>query len=331
MYRIDDVYDDAKKILGICDDAKLFRWLGRAASLVCNKADLEGLKGWIDICTVGCSCTGASPCSRTCGRQCLTMPAEVETVLAINIGGRPSLGLAQNFNFHLNGPGDCCTSCDWAWQDLGENYYTYRDLITPAKLVVYLQTAEDNNKEFIVYGYDENGNVLRRQVAGVWKDGYAVPTIFGIAVPDEEAPTIARITAIYKEKTVGSVRLSTIDDSGITGVLLGTYEPNQTIPQFRRVQLNRCTRWARVAYMKTSPSFFSRDDHVPLKSSQALLLALQAVKEYSERQVADAHAFEADAARLEIEAQQKLDAPLFFPMQVVDRNSIRDRGDYSIE
>jgi len=328
---VTDIYDESKKILGACDDVKLFRWLGDAASLVCNKADLEGLKGWLDICTAGCRCTGAQPCSRSCGRQCLTMPAEVETVLAINIGGRPALGLAQNYNFHLNGLGDCCTSCDWSWQDLGENYYTFRDLITPAKLVVYLQTPEDNNKEFIVYGYDIDGNLLRRQVGGVWKDGYAVPTIFGIAVPDENAPTIARITAIFKAPTVGSVRLSTIDDSGLTGVLLGTYEPNQTIPQFRRVQLNRCTKWARVAYMKTSPTFLTRDDHIPLKSRRGFLCAVQAVKFYSEADLARAHAFEADAARMEVEAQEKLDAPLYFPIQVVDRNSLRDKCDYWID
>lgn len=331
IFRVDDIWDEAKKTFGICEDAKVFRLLGDAASLVCNKADLEGLKGFLDICSVGCSCSGERPCCNTCGKRCLTLPREVETVIAVNIGGKPALGFAQLFNFHQNGPGDCCTGCDFSWMDLGKNFSTYKDLITPAKLVVYTQTAEDDNLEFIVYGYDGDGNVLRRQVAGEWKNGLAIPTIFGAAIPDSDAPTVARITGIFKQASVGSMRLSTIDDSGTTGVLLGVYEPDETVPQFRRIQLNRSCGWARVAFLKSSPIFHSRYDHIPLMSRRAFLLACRAVKSYEDLQLPEAHAFEADAARLEVEAQMKLDAPLYFPIQVVDRNSIRDKSDYWIE
>lgn len=331
MFRIEDIYEESKRIFGICDDVKLFRLLGDAASLICNKADLEGMKGTLDICSAGCSCTGASPCSDSCGRQCLTMPREVETVVAVNIGGKPALGFAQLFNHHLNGPGDCRQSCEFSWQDMGAYYYTFRDLITPAKLVVYTQTPLDDNKEFLVYGYDSAGNVLRRQVSGEWKNGLAIPTIFGAAIPDDEAPEVARITAIFKAASVGSMRLSTIDDSGDTGVLLGLYEPDETTPQFRRIRLNRCCNWARVSYLKSSPTFNSRYDHVPLKSRRAFLLACQAVKHYIDLQIGDAHAFEADAARLEVEAQNRLDAPLYMPVQIVDYNGLRDKRDFQID
>lgn len=330
MFLVRDIWDESLKIAGFCDERKMYRWLGDSASLIVNKADLSGLQGLIDICSVGCGCSGSNACGGSCGRRCLTLPREVETVIAINIGGRPAIGRGQNFNFHLNGLGDCCQSCDWSWMDMGANYYTFRDLITPAKLVAYLETPEDNNTELIVLGYDSNGNVLQRQVGGVWKAGYAVPTIYGAAIPDEGAPMVARITGVHKEVTVGSVRLSSIDDSGQTGVLLGTYEPSQTVPQFRRVQLNRACNWARVAYMKSSPQFTSLDDHIPLKSRRAFLLAVQAVKSYADLQLGEAHAFEADAARLEVEAQIKLDAPLDFPIQVIDRNSLHDKRDYWI-
>lgn len=331
MFRIDDIYDEGKKIFGICDDVKLFRLFGDAISLIVYKSDIEGLKGTLDICSVGCSCTGPRPCSAGCGKTCLTMPREIEVVVAVNIGGKPALGYAQLFNHHLNGPGDCKCSCDWSWQDLGAYFSTFRDLITPAKLVVYTQTPADNNKDFIVYGYDNSGNVLRRQVAGEWKNGLAIPTIFGAALPDDGAPTVARITGIFKQASVGSMRLSTIDDSGATGVLLGLYEPDETVPQFRRIQLNRSCGWARVSYLKPSPTFNSRFDHVPLKSRRAFLLACQAVKHQMDLQIAEAHAYEADATRLEVEAQNHLDAPLFMPVQVVDLNSLRDKRDYQIE
>lgn len=331
MYRVVDIADEAKKIIGICDTTKFFRWVGDAVSLIANKIDTEALKGTLDICTVGCSCEGERPCSRTCGKLCLTMPREVQTVIGVNIGGRPALGYAQLFNFHLNGPGDCCQSCEFTWQDLGAYFSTYRDLITPAKLVVYTQTPEDNNKEFLVYGYDSEGNVLKRQVAGVWQNGLAIPTIFGAAIPDVDAPEVARITGIFKAPSVGSMRLSTIDDSGTTGVLLGVYEPDEQVPQFRRIQLNRSCNWARVSYLKTVQEFSSLYDHIPLLSRWAFLLAVKAIKAYSEEQIDIAHAFEADAARLEGEAQNKLDAPLFMPIQVVGLNDLRDKSDYCIE
>lgn len=331
MFQLNDAWEEARKIFSGCNEPTLLRWMTDAAALIWAKIDTEGTKGYLDVCSVGCNCTDSNGCRQNCGRRCLTLPREVATVIGVNIGGRPALGYSQLFNFHLNGPGDCRQSCEFSWQDLGASYSTFRDLITPAKLVVYTQTPEDNNKEFIVFGYDSNGNVLRRQVAGEWRNGLAIPTIFGAAIPDDDAPLVARITGIFKEPSVGSMRLSTTDDSGATGVLLGIYEPDETTPQFRRIQLNRACNWARVAYLRNSPNFTSRYDHVPLLSRRGFLLAMQAIKEYNERQLADAHAFEADAARLEAEQQMKLEAPTYMPIQVVSLNHLRGEDYYDIE
>jgi hypothetical protein len=319
MYRVIDIADDAKKILGACDEDKFLRKLSDAVSLIVNKGDFEGWKGWLDICTTG-------------DGKCITLPREVETVLAVNIGGQPALGFGQLFNFHLNGPGDCNCSCDWSWQDQGNFHSTYRDIVQPARLVAHLQTAEDNGKELIVFGYDNHGQVLRRKIGTEWRDGYQVPTIYGLAVSDEGAPTIARITGIFKARTVGSIRLSSVDDSGATGITLGIYEPDETLPQYRRIKLNRTCNWVRVAYRKINPIFHSRFDHVPLKSRVALLLAVSATKFYSEFKLAEAHAFEADAARMEIEAQHSAEPTTTLnPIQVVDRSqSLRDKSDYCI-
>jgi hypothetical protein len=320
MFRVDDVYDEAKKIIGNCDDASLFRYLADAVTLIANKGDFEGWKGWLDICTSG-------------DGRCVTMPREVLTVLAVNMGGKPTLGYGTFFNFHLNGIGDCKTPCGWSWQDQGAWHCTYRDLETPAKVVAHLQTAEDNNKELIVYGYDSAGKKLRREEGGVWKDGYRVPTIYGVAVPDTDAPLIARITGIFKEKTVGSIQLSTTDDSATTGVLLGVFEPDEQVPRYRRIKLSRACSWVRIAYRKTNPSFSSRYDHVPLESPLALLLAVQARKNYKMEKLNEAMAYEANAARLELEAQSVLEPNTTFnPIQVHDGpgSTLVDKEDYDI-
>lgn len=330
MFRVDDVYDESKKVIGTCDDTKLFRWMGDVVTMIANKGDFEGWKGSLDICTVGCNCpatTPPTPCYRnlSCGRRCITLPREVETVLGVNIGGKPSLGFGTLFNFHLNGPGDCKQSCQWSWQDQGNWHCTHRDIITPIKVVAYLQTPEDNGKQLIVFGYDGNGNLLRRQVNGEWINGYQVPTVHGVALPDAGAPLIARITGVFKERTVSSVRLASIDNT----VQLANYEPDETLPQYRRIIINRSSNWVRIAYMKSNPIFNSRWDHIPLRSRVGFLLGMQARKHYADSQIGDAHAYEADAARLEIEAQLKAEPiTTHMPLQVIDgMSSLRDKGD----
>jgi len=333
VFVLQEAEEEARKIIGQCDEETFLKWCSDVVLLISAKMDTEAFKGTLDICTSGgCDCGSSKQCHRgnKCGKRCVTLPREVETVIAANIGGRPSLGFGQLFNFHLNGPGDCRQTCEWSWVDDGANHCTYKDLLTPAKLVAYLQTEEDNGKKLIVFGYDVHGNVLRRQVGGVWLDGYQVPTIFGYAIPDVDAPLIARITGVTKELSAGSMRLATIDSSGLTGVNLAVYEPDETVPQYRRIILNRTCDWVRIAYLKSSKRFRSVFDHVPLHSRLAFLLGMQARKQYKALQLADAHAFEADAARLELEVQMKFEPPVLFPVQVDDRNNLRDKSDYQI-
>lgn len=333
MFRVDDIYDEGKKIIGQCDDLKFFRWCGDVVTMIANKADFEGWKGWIDICTAGCSCSSGQNCSlgACCGKKCVTLPREVSTVIAANIGGQPALGFGQLFNFHLNGPGDCRQSCEWSWQDQGNWHVTYRDLITPAELVVHLQNPEDNNKQFIIYGYDAAGNKLRRESGGQWVDGLLLPTVYGYAIPSTPAVFVSRITGLYKEPSAGSMRLATTDSNGKSGVNLGVYEPDETLPQLRRIILNRSCNWVRVAYIKSTPTFDSRFDHVPLNSRVGFLIGMQARKSYAALDFASAHSCEADAARLELEAQQKLEPPTYTPIQVIDRNNLRDKSEYRID
>jgi hypothetical protein len=315
MFTVQQVYSEAKKIIGNCNDERLFQILGDVVSLIANKGEFEGWRGWLDICTNG--------------GLCVTLPREVETVLGVNLGGKPTMGYDSLFNFHLNGPGDC-RSCDWAWQDQGKWHATYRDLLEPAKLVTYLQTDEDNNKELIVYGFDVQGNRLRRSENGEWLDGYRVPMVYGYAIPDSTAPLVGRITGIKKARTVGAVRLSTSDDGGTTGTLLGVYEPDETLPEYRRIKLFRSCSWVRIAYRKSNPVFFYRGNHITLKSRIGFLLGCQAWKYYRDGDLGAAHAYEADAARLEIEAQVISDPMLFSTPQVEDLNNPQDKRDYDI-
>lgn len=311
------VEKEARKIIGSCDDDAFFLKCTEAVNLLGNSGDLESWKGWLDVCIANLE-------------LCVTLPREVGTVLAVNIGGRPSLGQDQLFSFHLNGPGDCVTPCQFTWMDQGYVHSTYKDLVTPSKLIAYTSSAADDGKSLVVYGYDVNGNRLKRMVSGVQRDGYQVPTIYGYAIPDVDAPVVKRIVGVQKEDTLGPVRLSTIDNDGYSGLLLGVYEPDERIPQYRRIKLGRPCNWARIYYRKAKPQIVSRYDRIPLMSETAFFSAMRSMKKRMDYLHAEALEWEADAKRLEIEAQQTLEAPLLRPIQVVDRNRMLEAVDYEI-
>lgn len=316
MFTVSEIYEEAKKDVGTCDDALFFRYCTDAVALIANKADFEGWKGYVDICVTD---------------RCITLPREVQTVIAVNIEGNPAVGRNELFSFHLNGPGSRKkTSCNWYWTDGGYNHATYRDIPTPSQLVAYLDKESDNGKSVIVHGFDENNKPLWHDVGGQQRRGYPLPTVYGYAVPDEDMPKISRITRVVKERTDGVVRVSTVDDSGLTGTLLGVYEPDELVPQYRRIRINRDAEWVRIAYMKSNPRIDSYYDHIPLQSRLAFLLAVKALRSYKHEDIAEAHSFEADAARLELEAQDKLDVATLAPPMIVDHNNPQDKSDWDI-
>lgn len=317
MFQAFEIESEARKIIGTCDDALFYRWATDALQLVLNKLEANASQGFMDICSTGKG-------------NCITLHREVQTVLAVNICGHPTLAKSSLFNFHLNGPGDKCAKCEYSWLDQLDNHPVYRDLTCPAKLVAYVSSEADNNSELIVHGYDSDGNKLRPSVGGEFRDGLLIPTQFGYAIPASDAPMVARITGVTKAITKGPVRLSTIDDSGTAGTLLAVYEPDERWPQYRRIKLNRCAPWFTIAYRKTNPTITSRYDRIPLKSRLAYLFAFHALNRYRDLDIAHAHSFEADAARLEIECQNVAEPPTYHPVMVVDWNQPQDKSDFDI-
>lgn len=303
MLTVEEIWDEASEIFGHCNEKKLLRWISDSVQLLANKGEIDPLVGSVDMCVAG---------------QCVTLPREVETILAVNIGGHPALGRDELFSFHLNGPGDFCTPCDWSWTNVG-GFPTYRDLPCPGKLIAFLDSPEDEGKELWVFGFDDQNRPLRTRVGAGWKDGYLVPTIYGYALPDSTAPTISRITSIRKAVTVANVRLSSLDNSTTNGTLLGIFEHDETEPRYRRIKIHRCAEWVRLQFRRRSLELRSRHDRIFLHSRPALLLAMHALKSYRQTDIAAGVQFEAQATRLLSERESVLTAPVANPIQVDNR------------
>lgn len=304
-----DILDDARKIFRGCDEENLFNKIGDAIELLAQKGEFDPLVGYVDLCVSG---------------SCVTLPREVETVIAINLDGHPSIGRNPLFSFHLNGPGDFSTRCR-SWTDVGQ-FPTYRDMHCPGQLVAFLDNEEDNDSELWVFGFDWENKPLRSQVNGIWRDGILIPTVLGYALPASDSPVVARITAIVKARTVGNVRLSSFDNSSSTGTLLGIFEPDETEPLYRRIKLSNCSSWARIHYRKKTYKVHSQYDRILLHSRLALILSMRAVQSWHDGDMQAAMGYEANAVRMITEKETSLESPAMTPIQVDDHNSIKNSG-----
>jgi hypothetical protein len=251
----------------------------------------------------------------------------VETVLQVTIGGKPTIGRDVLFNFHLNGPGDCPDVCAYSWQDKGR-VPVYRQMVEPSKLVAQVNKSEDSGAELWVYGYDKAGNFIRTEEDGQWVNGYRVPTIYGYAVPDQDAPTFARVVSVRKAETVGPIRLMSYDASATTGTLLGVFQHDETTPEYRQIKLHQPAEWVRIAFRRRVFRITSQDDLIPLHSRAALKMMVQALKYYDEGDLARANTYEATARRFITEAEFASSPPVLSPIQVNPRNTLLDRYDH---
>lgn len=312
---VSDIYEDAKRIFGICEEERLFDRITQAVDILASHGDFDPLHGFADICTDG---------------QYLSLPREVETVLEVNIGGRPTLGRDQLFTFHYNGPGDCGWSraCHLTWQDLGK-FPTFRDIKCPSKIVAFVDKIEDEGKEVWVYGLDDQGREVRTEIAGVWRTGYLVPTVFGYALPASDAPSFSKITAIRKETTDGSIRVSSFDNSTFTGTLLAVMDWNDEESLYQRIKLSQnCGEWVRIYFRRRLFKIRSRYDFLPVLSKPALVMMFRSLRGYEDGDIAKGEAFEATAARMETQKQMVTNPATQSPIQVDDSVPLQDKSDF---
>lgn len=312
-YTVESILPEAKKILGSCSLEIIFSKITDAVNVLANTGEFDPLTGIVDLCVTD---------------RLVTLPREVYTVLAVNIDGAPSLARDLLFEFHLNGPGQCTYTSDCAWRDYGW-VPTHAPMQTPGKLVAFLQDENDEGAEIWAYGFDKNNLQIKSQDAhGNVVPGYQVPTVFGYALPDTEAPTFARVVRIRKAKTTSSVRLSSFDNDGTgIGTLIGIFDYDETEPSYRQIKLERDASWIRVAYRRRVYEVKSIYDVIPIPSRLPVTQMLNALKFYDEGDLARGAGFEANARRFLAEAIRASSPPTYQPIQVQETGLMFDKRD----
>lgn len=317
MFPVELIRTRLERALGTCDKDEILDRVNSAAEILCSKALWDPCRGFVDIC-VGASDT-------------ITLPDEVDTILAINIAGRPAMGHDMYWQFHLNGPGikeQTGNSCNYDWID-GASWPTFTDPQTYFHVVAALYSPQDNNVPFRVYGYDDKGLWITSVENGAAVDGFLVPTTYGVSIPNPAAPLLSRITRVSKGSSQGYIRLSTLDYDATTGAgtILGYYRPNDAEPKYRRVRLSQTCTWARVAFRRKLFLLTQYSDLIPLHSTQAVVLMCQALKKLDADRIDEARKYWNAAVEMLEEKQVSVSPPTGPTMQVSDRNLIADKND----
>lgn len=289
---VKDFYAEAKRAFEGCDEATIFRQLTKAVKLLANKGLNDPLLGELEIC----ACNG-----------CITLPRDVGTVLGVDVCGQPTLLQDQWFKYHINGPG--VRGGYNVITEMGQ-VCTYRDPSGPAYLIAEVTSAADNNKKLRVYANDVNGNkIFTPGPDGKLYEGFLVPQIFGFSQKAPNVPPLGTIYRIIREATRDYVRLLAVNASdGASQTQIGYYEPNELLPQYRRIKVP-CKTSALVKYKKASLDIKGQDDWINCDNVEALEVACRAVKFRSQDKYTAAKNAEDEASRiLSEETQSKLPA-----------------------
>jgi hypothetical protein len=313
MLLVSDVFSEVERVMRACDDATVYNRISDATEILCNKSDVDPLIGWVDIITTN--------------SRYVTLPREVDTILALNISGRPSFPRNRWAEFHLNGFGSDETSrCPEFWDDKGD-FPLFIDPSSPVQFAASTTDATDIPAgELWVYGYDENDRWVVSTVGGNTVDGYKVEIFATPTLPSPSAPFFKRITAVRKTASKGFFSLWGTTSTAIT-TLYGEYQPTETLPAFRRIRISQDAEWVRAMFRRKVFRVSALTDFIPLHSRYALMLMVKALQKYDDDKIDEALAYEEKAVQLLIEKQRATNPPGGPTMQVSNATRLISKYD----
>ena len=299
---VSTILQDARNVLGQCSAETVFARISAAVEMANNSAKFDAALGTMDLCV----CDG-----------CVTLPADVATVLAVNIDGHPSLMRDQWFQFHINGAGSQRYQ-PWSYTDELGAVSTYKDPAGPVKLVAVVENAQDSSTPLRVFGWDENGKrIYTLGASGLLEDGFIVPTVFGFSVPSPTAPNITRIERVEKPVTNGFIRLLAVNPDTLQGeTQIGYYLPWETSPSYRRIKVPDRS-WIRIKYRKKDLKVRGASDWINIENTEALILLLKAVKARRDEQLDKAAMLQGEGMKLLSDEAEALRPSGISPPQII--------------
>lgn len=280
----------SQDVIGSCNDDYVFSIVSDAQSLVANMGILDPSVGVMSICAHG---------------GCMTLPADVETVLAINQDGHPTVLRDEWFEYHINGTG----SGKWTpfgYTDVIGYVSTFRDPEKPSIIVAESEDSKDSGKLIRVFGWDKDGKrIYTPDENGDLKDGFNVEIVHGFSIPNYDAGLLAVVDRVSKPITSGYVKLLGYSEDLTHGVAIGYYRPDETNPRYVRIKTS-CKGVVKIKYRKKNLEVRSLDSWINVDNKEVLLLAIKAVFSRRRNNIDLAMQLESEATRiLNMEAEAK--------------------------
>lgn len=218
------------RVLGVCeDDEKVADYTNEAARRLLSRGMFAG-------------CYGRFTIALTDG--CITLPRPIESIVtAASCCGQVTV---RNQWYEFNDGGFGLLSCD----NCGINQLvdrgtvvSYRDMSggTNSYLRAYAFNVADDGKFITVQGYDDNGNWVRTATgpSGSMIDGERLELPNINTDPNDYVQSTTKFTAltgVIKDPTTSKVLLYEYNATAATELDLANYEPDETLPQYRRMQ-----------------------------------------------------------------------------------------------
>ncbi|HEU0047672.1 MAG TPA: hypothetical protein VFQ43_08720 [Nitrososphaera sp.] len=225
--------------------------------------------------------------------SCLTWIREIETVEAWALNRTPHEVRNQFYEFLGNGPGlmrdnSCCSG--WQLIDDGEAVSFDDPVGENMKLAVYCDTDEAVGSVITLKYYrSDSKEKVRTQVSGTWIEGEQItlPAAGNYALSTYNVMPQG-LYGVIKPVTNGPIRLYTYDTVNLVYFPLSFYEPNETLPVYRRSRipglknLNNTTGTCQRTSVTVLAKFrfipaVSNSDYVQIPHLDAIRLGAQAI------------------------------------------------------
>lgn len=207
--------------IGKCDDSdEVASYTNQAARRLLTRGMFAGCYGRFTIAVTD---------------GCITLPRQIESIItAASCCGQVTVR-NQWYEFNEGGYGlmDKDRSIGSQLVDRG-TVPAYRDMTggTNSYVRVYLGDASDAGKTITLQGYDQNGNWVRTLNSGVWIDGEKL-TLAGTYV--QSTKKFTALTGVIRDATNTVQRLYEFNATDSTELDLAVYDPDETLPQYRRM------------------------------------------------------------------------------------------------
>lgn len=167
--------------------------------------------------------------------NCITLPREIESILALAIDSNPRRVNNQWYEFMESGTGISEDGSGFRdANDMG-SVVTFKDICGSKYIAVYSDAVEDVEARILIKGYNSSGNRVMTYDNQTLIDGEYI-SLYN-ARPNISVNQFAQIDSVVKPITKASVRLYQHNGASSQSCI-AIYDPSEEFPIYRRYRIN---------------------------------------------------------------------------------------------